>query len=98
MVEDHSDQSASIGAAKSTLDQDSSVAMMRHDPSSGRSRGGGGGGISSFCNFVLTQIFFFFFFFGGGGGGSSTSALLSDLCSLISIQIIAKEFPQRLLL
>ena len=61
MVEDHSDQSASIGAAKSTLDQDSSVAMMRHDPSSGRSRGGGG--ISSFCNFVLTQ----FFFFGGGG-------------------------------
>lgn len=43
MIEDHSDHSASIGTAKSTLDLDSSVAMIRRDPSSGRSRGGGGG-------------------------------------------------------
>ena len=51
MIEDRSDHSASIGTAKSTLDLDSSVAMMRHDPSSGRSRpcakgkAGGGGGV-----------------------------------------------------
>ena len=78
MVEDHSDHSASIGTAKSTLDQDSSVAMMCHDPSSstrpcvkGGGEGGGGlggsgcaypTGVSSFCNFVLTL-----FFWGGGG-------------------------------
>ena len=89
MVEDHSDHSASIGTAKSTLDQDSSVAMMRHDPSSStrpciKSGGEGWGGLGgsgctcptsvfSFCNFVLTL------FFGGGGGGwglSSTSAIV----------------------
>lgn len=63
MIEDHSDHSASIGTAKSTLDLDSSVAMIRHDPSSGRSGGGGGGGgcaypagISFYCNFVLPKI------------------------------------------
>ena len=47
MVEDHSDHSASIGSAKSTLDQDSSVAMMCHDPSSSTRpcvKGGGEGG------------------------------------------------------
>lgn len=39
MTEDHSDHSASIGTAKSTLNLDSSVAMMHHDPSMTRNNG-----------------------------------------------------------
>lgn len=59
MIEDHSDHSASIGTAKSTLDQDSSVAMIRRDPSSGRSTGGGRWWLCLLCrHFLLLQFCF----------------------------------------
>lgn len=59
MIEDHSDHSASIGTAKSTLDQDSSVAMIRRDPSSGRSTGGAVVVVLTLPAFPSTAILFY---------------------------------------